>query len=183
MEVDQIENISHFDIVEVDGDRIFSSFGSDTVDDDMLVAMMDGKVVDEKTVLTVKNIRGLYAPFTVVEQYVRGHDAHVGLRLVSNIAIEADDGVEFSVHTLFGVMIIPFEGSREVIVAGISLKVDLQVVPVIHEFRQLEVALDGLCGRGHVDGSIRVPGTVIGKRGEVALEIDNPREVIDLCLK
>ena len=67
VEVDQIEDISHFDIVEVDGDRIFSSFGSDAIDDDMLVAMMDGKVVDEKTVLTVKNIRGFYVPLTVVQ--------------------------------------------------------------------------------------------------------------------
>ncbi len=154
MEVDEIEDISHLDIVEVDGDRIFSAFGSDAVDDDMLVAMMDGKAVDEKTVLTVKNIRGLHAPLTIVQQYMRGHDAHVGLRLISDVAIEADDGVEFTVHAFNGVMVIPFESSREIVVAGIGLKVDLQMVTIIHKLGQLQVALDGLCWRGHVDGSI-----------------------------
>ncbi len=89
----------------------------------------------------------------------------MGLRFVDEVLVETDDGVEFAVHTLFGVMVIPFEGSGEVVVTGICLQVEFQVVTVIQELGQLQVTFDGICMRGDVDGSIRIPGAVIGKLG------------------
>ena len=45
MEVYQVENISHFHLVEIYDKTVGEVFGGDTVDDDVLCATMHGKVV------------------------------------------------------------------------------------------------------------------------------------------
>ena len=66
VEVDEIEDITNFDFVKIYSDRIGSMLRSDAVDNDMLGTMMNGKLIDEKTVLTIKDVRWLYAPFAVI---------------------------------------------------------------------------------------------------------------------
>ena len=67
MEVNEIEDITYFDFIKIYRDRIGRTFRSDAVDNDMLGSMMNRKLVDQKAVLAIKNIRWLYAPFAVIK--------------------------------------------------------------------------------------------------------------------
>ena len=67
MEVNEIEDITNFDFIKIYRDRIGRTFRSDAVDNDMLGSMMNLKLVDEKAILAIKNIRGLYAPFAIIQ--------------------------------------------------------------------------------------------------------------------
>ena len=56
-------------------------------------------------------------------------------------------------------------------------------MPVVHEFGEMKVTLDGIIRRGDTDSSVIIPGSVIRKRRKVSLKIDDMREVVDLCLE
>ena len=67
MEVNEIEDITYFDFIKIYRDRIGRTLRRDAVDNDMLGSMMNRKLVYQKAVLTIKNVRWLYAPFAIIQ--------------------------------------------------------------------------------------------------------------------
>ena len=103
----------------------------------------------------------------------------MGLGLVEQVTVEPHDGVQLAAHVFVGVLVIPVEGGVDAVVRGTGEEVDAHVAAVVHDLLQAEVALQGVGGRGYLQVTVSIPGAVIGKRGKVALEVDEPRIVVD----
>ena len=70
MEVDQIEDIGHFYLVEIYDKTVSGILRSDAVDDDVLCATMYGKVVHQQMILVVEDIRRFNVPCAVIQDNV-----------------------------------------------------------------------------------------------------------------
>ena len=101
------------------------------------------------------------------------------LRLVEQVAIELDDGIEIATHVLLGAVVVPLERGVDLVVGGIRLQTESHPVAIVHDLLQTEITLEGIGRRGDAEVAIGIPGAVIGKGGQVACEVDEPCVVVD----
>ena len=179
MEIHEVEDIVDFYLVEIHGEGIGIVVGGYTVDDDMLGASVHGEMVYEQTVFGIDDVGGLQVPGGIAEDDMRGEHTHMGLRLVEQVAVELDDGIEIATHVLLGAVVVPLERGVDLVVGGIRLQTESHPVAVVHDLLQAEITLEGICRRGDVEVAIGIPGAVIGKGGQVACEVDEPCVVVD----
>ena len=81
VEVNEIEDIGHLNLVEIYDKTVGRVLRGDAVDDDVLRATMHGKVIHQQIILVVEDIRGFYIPCAVVQDNVGGLYAELGFGL------------------------------------------------------------------------------------------------------
>ena len=143
---------------------------------------MNREVVYEQVIVAIKHIRRLYIPSLAAQCDDRRHDAEVGLGATSHVVIELHDGVQLSAHALVGVVIIPYKGCVQVIVRRCSSQSDIQIIAVVHQFLYAEVTAHGVGRRRDIQVSIGIPRPIIGKRWQVAVQIQLAGIVVDARL-
>ena len=110
VEVDEIEYIAHIDIVQVDGQRVVGIWGSFTVDDDVLLVVLDRQVVDREVVLVIIDACRFDMPYAVANGDGRGLDVDVGcghaVMVVVEVGLGIDDSGEVALVGWFGSLLV-----------------------------------------------------------------------------
>ena len=148
------------------------------VDGDMLLLVVDVEMVDEQVVFGIEDVGGFHIPDGIVEDDVRGLHADVGLGLLREVAVEGGDGVEFAAHAVGLFAVVPAEPRVEVVVDGLGLKGEEETVAA-GALGDIDIAEQGVGGRGEVDLTIGIGRTVVGKGGEIAVEVEGAVVVVD----
>ena len=172
VEIDEVEDVFHFHLIEIDGERVVMALGGDAVDEDMLFSAMHHEVIDEQVVLIINNVGGFHLPQTVFEDDVRGYDTHVGLGLVVEVVVELDDAVHLSADLLCGIVVVPGERGVEFVVGGSEVGDGGHRVTVVEQFADAHVAFEGVARGADVHDTVGILRTVVGEGGDVAFEVD-----------
>ena len=105
MEVDEIEYIAHIDIVQVDGQRVVGIWGSFTVDDDVLLVVLDRQVVDREVVLVIIDACRFDMPYAVANGDGRGLDVDIGRGHAVMVVVEVGLGIDDSGEVALAVVL------------------------------------------------------------------------------
>ena len=179
MEVDEVEDIAHFHLLEVDGERVVSFFGGDTIDENVLPTTSHQEVVDQQTVLMIDDVGGLHIPCTLMENDVGRQDAQMGLGYVLEIVIELDDAVHLSADPFLLPVVVPGERGVQLVVRCPDVGIGTHRSPVIEAFEDADITVERVVGGGNANVAVGIPAAVVGERGEIAVQPDVVGAVVD----
>ena len=92
---------------------------------------MDGKVVDEQSSFTIEYVGRLYEPLGIAERDIRWEYPDVGFRLVRKIAVELCRRVEHAVERGDGIVVVPGQCKRNVVVGSMAVDLERKGLPVV----------------------------------------------------
>ena len=141
MEVYQVEDIVNLHLVEIDLQGIAGVLRGYAVDDDVLLASVQVEFIHQKAFVGIEDVRRLDVPMGVVQDGVRGQDAHMGFWLVGQVLIEADDSIQFSAHQFLVLMVVPAQRRVDIVVDGLSVEAEAHLLAIVHEFLNADHAV------------------------------------------
>ena len=70
IEFDKVEDVVYIDVAEVDKERVFECVVSFSVDDNMLLVVPDGKIVECEVFIAIADVGGFNSPDGIVDENV-----------------------------------------------------------------------------------------------------------------
>ena len=119
VEVDEVEDIGHVDILQVYVYGIAAIGGGGAVDADVLLSVgaVEGELVEVGVLVVVDDVGGFHLPRLVVHDDVRGLHLDVRLGLAAQVLVEVGDGVDLSALGTLLTEVVPAQRGSQVVVS------------------------------------------------------------------
>ena len=173
VEVDQVEDIGHVDILQVYVYGVADIRRGGAVDDDVLLSVgaMERKLVEVGVLVVVDDVGGLHLPRLVVHDDVRGLHLDMCLGLAEQVVVERGDGVELSALGTLLTEVVPAQRGSQVVVGGMGQQLPVHHVAVARHLRHRHLALQRVAGRGDADIRVAVVAAVVGELLDSGIEL------------
>ena len=180
VEVDEVEDIGHVDILQVYVYGVAAIGGGGAVDADVLLSVgaVEGKLVEVGVLVVVDDVGGFHLPRLVVHDDVRGLHLDMCLRLAAQVLVEVGDGVELSALGTLLTEVVPAQRGSQVVVGGMGQQLPVHHVAVARHLRHRHLALQRVAGRGDADIRVAVVAVVVGQLLHSGIELQGVHGIV-----
>ena len=185
VEVDEVQDIAHINVFQVDHHGVVGIVCRHTVDDDMLFVMVDLEMVDGQVACRVDDVTGLYLPDGVADGNLRRVEDDVCCVLAAFCLEELRVGIDFAPYVFLAAIVERQFGCQQVVLCD-GVGIDVYLCTLGANLLELQVGMQHVVGGVQQKVYVLIFSVVIGKCGCVDLHahtlflvVDNP---FDMCL-